>query len=95
MSTGKFHAGNFANAYLKVPIAQVWDFDLLDSNEFFYHEVSIGRGLEGWKKMFTFLTDGRDMGHFVFATAWAVYTSKLLPHAQCALANCYRMRSVR
>ncbi len=35
------------------------------------------------------------MGQFVFATACAVYASKLLSHAQCALANGYRMRSVR
>ncbi len=27
--------------------AQVRDFDVLDFNDFFYHEVSIGRGLEG------------------------------------------------
>ncbi len=61
----------------------------------FYHEVSVGRGLEGWNKNFTFFTDGWDMGHFVFATACAVYASKLLLCAQSALANCYPMRSVR
>ncbi len=55
----------------------------------------IGRGLGGWNKHFKFFTDGWDMGHVVFATACAVYARKLLPHEQCALANCYRMRSVR
>ncbi len=55
---------------------------------------SLGKGLEGWNKNFTFFTDGWDKGRFVFATACAVYASKLLPHAQCALVNCYRMRSV-
>ncbi len=58
----------------------------------FYHEVYIGRGLEGWNKMFTFFTDGWDTGHFVLATACAVYASKVLPHAPHTPAICYRMR---
>ncbi len=37
--------------------AQVWDFDVLDFKDFFYHEVFIGRGHEGWNKIFTFFTD--------------------------------------
>jgi hypothetical protein len=32
------------------------------------------------------------MGHIVFASACAVYASKLLPHAQHTLAMGYRMR---
>jgi hypothetical protein len=32
---------------------------------------------------------------YQIATACAVGASILLPYAQCALANCYRMRSVR
>jgi hypothetical protein len=74
--------------------AQVWDFDVLDFNAF-YHEVSIGRGLEGFNKSFTFFTDGWDTGHFFLANACAVYASKLLPHAPHTLAKCYRMRRIR
>ncbi len=66
----------------------MWDFDLMDSNVFLYHEVSIGIGLESWNKSLTFFTDGWDTGHFVFATACAFYASKLVPNAQRALANC-------
>ncbi len=62
----------------------MWDFDLLDSDDFFYHEDFICRGLEGWNKFFKFFTDAWDTGHFVFATACAVNASKLLPHVHCA-----------
>ena len=61
----------------------------------FYHEVYIGRGLKGWNKIFTFFTDGWDTGHFVIATACAVYASKLLSYAPSTLAKCYRLRRTR
>ena len=75
--------------------AQVWDFDLLDFNDFFYHEVYIGRGLEGWNQIFTFFTDGWDTSRFVLATACAVSASKLLPYVPSTPAKCYRMRRLR
>jgi hypothetical protein len=67
--------------------AQVWDFDVLDFNDFFIMKS----WLEGWNKIFTFFTDGWDTGHFVLATACAVYASKLLAYAPSTLARCYRM----
>ncbi len=75
--------------------AQVWDFDVLDFNDFFHHKVYIGRGLEGWNKIFSFYTDEWDTGHYVLATACAVYASKLLPYAPSTLAKCYRMHRIR
>ncbi len=73
--------------------AQVWDLDLLDSNDFYIMESL----LEGWNKNFKFLQMVYTLhtGHFVFATACAVYACNLLPYANCTLANCYRMRSER
>jgi hypothetical protein len=47
------------------------------------------------KLKFYIFTDGLDTGHFVFATAYAVYASNLLPCAHYTLAIGYRMRSVR
>ncbi len=72
--------------------AQVWDFDVLDFNDFFSWSL-YRRGLEGWNKFFSFFTDGWDTGHFVLATACAVYASKLLPYAPSTLAICNRIRS--
>ncbi len=46
-------------------------------------------------KYFYIFTDGWDTGHYVFATACAVYASKLLPHAQHTPAKGYRMRIIR
>ncbi len=79
-------------AQLKVPKCEILMSSILMI--FFYHEVYIGRGLEGRNKFFSFFTDGWDTGHFVLATAWAVYASKLLPYAPSTLAKCYRMRRI-
>ncbi len=67
----------FLTTHFLLKGAQVWDFDLLDFNDFFYHEVYIGRGLMGWNKKLIFCTDGLDMGLFIFVTACAVYANNL------------------
>jgi hypothetical protein len=88
----QMHSSSLKNASLKVPKCEILMSWILI---IFYHEVSIGRGLEDWNKIFTFFTDGWDTGHFVLATACAVYASKLLSYAPSTLALCYRMRRIR
>ncbi len=66
---------------LKVPKCEIWS---LGFYWFLCREVSyIGRGSLGLKHKFNFFTDGLDTVCIILF---------LLPHAQCTLINCYRMR---
>jgi hypothetical protein len=51
---------------------------------YFYYEVSICRGLEGWNKNLKLLQ---------MSQLWVILF--LLPHALTTLAICYRVRIVR
>jgi hypothetical protein len=64
--------------------AKVWDFDLLDFNDFFTMKSLEVEDFRDDIKILNFLQMGE---------IWAILF--LLPHAPSTLVNCYRMRSIR
>ncbi len=73
---------SLVNSYF-IKGAQMWDFDLLDFNDFFIMK-SHDEDTRDEIKIVHFLQMG-EIPSILF----------LLPHAPSTLANCYRMRSVR